>query len=256
MTAVFFWTSELPAAPGRRGVRVAFTSRRAHGRTPPFDELNLGGRSVDRPPNDAVEVNRTAVATAFGLPRERLLFLNQCHGCDVVVAGGPWDGEAPSADAVVSARDDMALAALTADCVPLLFADPVAGVVGAVHAGRPGMVAGIVNRAVDTLNAAGASPGDTVAVVGPSVCGRCYEVPESMRAEAAAVSAPSATVSWTGTPAIDVAAGVVDQVTARGIRVTWVPGCTRESPNLFSYRRDGTTSRFAGVVRLLPETAA
>jgi copper oxidase (laccase) domain-containing protein len=70
------------------------------------------------------------------------------------------------------------------------------------------------------------------------------------------VSAASATVSWTGTPAIDVAAGVVDQLTALGIRVTWVPGCTRESPDLFSYRRDGTTRRFAGVVRLLSKTAA
>jgi purine-nucleoside/S-methyl-5'-thioadenosine phosphorylase / adenosine deaminase len=95
-----------------------------------------------------------------------------------------------------------------------------------------------------------------VAVVGPSVCGRCYEVPERMRAEAAAVSAPSATVSWTGTPAIDVAAGVVDQLTARGLRVTWVAGCTRESADLFSYRRDRTTRRFAGVVRLLRQTSS
>jgi YfiH family protein len=256
MTAVFFWASELAAAPGRRGVRLAFTSRRSDSRAAPFEELNLGGRSADPAARHAVEANRTAVATAFGLPRERLLFLNQCHGCDVVVADGPWFGDAPTADAVVSARDDLALAALTADCVPVLLADPVAGVVGAVHAGRPGMIAGVVDRAVDALSAAGATPEDTVAIVGPSVCGRCYEVPESMRAEAAAVSAPSATVSWTGTPAIDVAAGVVDQLAGRGIRVTWVPGCTRESPDLFSYRRDATTQRFAGVVRLLPETAA
>jgi hypothetical protein len=255
MAAVFFWTSELAAAPGRRGVRFAFTGRQAHS-SAPFDELNLGGRSADPVAKDAVEANRTAVATAFGLPRERLLFLNQCHGCDVVVADGPWDGDAPTADAVVSACDDLALGALTADCVPVLFADPVAGVVGAVHAGRPGMVSGVVDRAVDVLSDAGATPRDTVAVVGPSVCGRCYEVPEHMRAEAAAVSAPSASVSWTGTPAIDVAAGVVDQLTARGLRVTWVAGCTRESPDLFSYRRDRTTRRFAGVVRLLPETSS
>ena len=76
-----------------------------------------------------------------------------------------------------------------------------------------------------------------------------------MRAEAAAVSPPSATVSWSGTPAIDVAAGVVDQLAARGVPVTWVPGCTRESPELYSYRRDRTTGRFAGIVRLLPASA-
>jgi YfiH family protein len=193
------------------------------------------------------------VAAAFDLPRERLLFMNQCHGADVAVAQGPWKGAAPAVDAVVSTRDDIALAALVADCVPVLLADPVAGVVAAVHAGRPGLVARVADRAVDALTELGAHPGDTVAVVGPSVCGRCYEVPESMRADAAVVSPPSATVSWTGTPAIDVAAGVVDQLAARGVRVTWVPGCTRESPDLFSYRRDGTTGRFAGIVRLLPE---
>ena len=64
--------------------------------------------------------------------------------------------------------------------------------------------------------------------------------------------AVSATLSWTGTPAIDVAAGVVDQLTEAGVRVTWVPGCSREDPDLYSYRRDGVTGRFAGVVRLLP----
>lgn len=247
---MFFWTHELAAAPGRHGVRFAVTSRGGGpGRPEPSIELDLGGRSPDRA---SVEANRNAVAAAFDVPRERLLFMNQCHGADVVRADGPWTGEAPRVDAVVTVRDDLAIAALSADCVPVLLADPVAGVVGAVHAGRPGMVARVVERAVDALVDAGASVADAVAVVGPSVCGRCYEVPEGMRAEAAAVSPPSATVSWSGTPAIDVAAGVVDQLAARGVAVTWVPGCTRESLELYSYRRDRTTARFAGIVRLLP----
>ncbi|MEP6651253.1 MAG: peptidoglycan editing factor PgeF [Lapillicoccus sp.] len=250
---MFFWTHDVAVVPGRRGIRFAITSRRGGRSAPPFDELNLGGRS-DEPA--AVEANRLAVAAAFEVPRERLLFMGQCHGADVARADGPWVGDAPRADAVVSARDDVALAVLTADCVPVLLADPVAGVVAAVHAGRPGLVARVVEHAVDAFTEAGATPHDTVAVVGPSVCGRCYEVPEGMRAEAAAVSAPSATVSWTGTPAIDVAAGVVGQLVGRGLHVTWVPGCTRESPDLFSYRRDGTTGRFAGIVRLLPGTAS
>jgi copper oxidase (laccase) domain-containing protein len=82
------------------------------------------------------------------------------------------------------------------------------------------------------------------------VCGRCYEVPAQLRAEAAAVAPESATVSWTGTPAIDVAAGVVAQLSAAEVRVTWLPGCAREDRNLYSYRRDGRTGRFAGVVVL------
>jgi YfiH family protein len=239
MRDVFFWTHDVPAAAGRRGVRFAITSSR----------LDLGPWSV------TAETDRAAVASAFDVPRDRLLFMNQCHGPDVAVVDRPWTGAAARVDAVVTTRDDLAVAALAADCVPVLLADPVAGVVGAVHAGRPGMIARVVDRAVDALVASGATTDDTVAVVGPSVCGRCYEVPGGMRAQAAAVSPPSATVSWTGTPAIDVAAGVVDQLTRRGVRVTWVPGCTRESPELFSYRRDATTGRFAGVVRLVPQDA-
>ncbi len=246
---MFFWTQDVAAEPGGHAVRFAITSRHGGVSAPPFHALNLGGRRDDPA---AVEANRTAVAGALGLPRDRLLFMDQCHGAEVARADGPWDQGAPAVDAVVTAREDLGLAALAADCVPVLLADPVAGVVAAVHAGRPGMVAGVVVRAVDALVDAGADPAHTVAVVGPSVCGRCYEVPEGMRAEAAAVSPPSATVSWTGTPAIDVAAGVVDQLSSRGVQVTWVRGCTRESPDLFSYRRDGVTGRFAGIVRLLP----
>jgi copper oxidase (laccase) domain-containing protein len=71
-----------------------------------------------------------------------------------------------------------------------------------------------------------------------------------MRDAASQVAPEACTVSWTGTPAIDVAAGVVAQLRANGVAVQWVPGCTRESPHLFSYRRDGRTGRFAGVVQV------
>ena len=107
--------------------------------------------------------------------------------------------------------------------------------------------AGVVGAALDAMADLGARA--PYAVVGPSVCGRCYEVPEEMRAAAAAVEPASATVSWTGTPAIDVGAGVVAQLAGRGVPVTWVPGCTREDDRLFSYRRTSPTGRFAGAIR-------
>lgn len=210
-----------------------------------FSGLNLGNHVGDDPA--AVEANRMQLARALGVARPELLFLDQVHGRDVVVVDEPWTS-APSADAMVTTRPGLALAVLVADCAPVLLADPVAGVVGAVHAGRPGLVAGIVPAALDAMRALGAER--VLAAVGPSVCGRCYEVPESMRAEAATVVPVSATVSWTGTPAIDVAAGVVSQLAAAGVETTWVPGCTRESPKLYSYRRRQRTGRFAGVVRL------
>jgi len=71
-----------------------------------------------------------------------------------------------------------------------------------------------------------------------------------MARTAAETSAASAARSWTGTPAIDVAAGVVEQLAAADVAVQWIPGCTRESGDLYSYRRDGRTGRFAGIVAL------
>jgi len=212
-----------------------------------FASLNLGGRVGDDPL--MVESNSTLVANAFGVTRDRLLFMNQCQGADVVVVDGPWQGEPPQADGVVTTSTDLALAVLVADCTPVLLVDQVAGVAAAVHAGRPGMMSGIVGRAVDAMTDLGAR--SIRAAVGPSVCGRCYEVPEAMRAQAARISPVAAAISWQGTPAIDVAAGVVEQLRARSVAVQWISGCSRESEELFSYRRHHRTGRYAGVVRLL-----
>jgi YfiH family protein len=235
-------------AHGQSGpVRWAFTDSEGGVSTGEYGSLNLGGHVGDDP--GSVETNRTRVAEAMGVPREQLLFLQQCHGNDVVVVDGPWgESGAPRADGVVTATPGLALAALVADCTPVLFADPGAGVVAAVHAGRPGMTSRIVDVAVDRMRQLGARAIE--AVVGPSVCGRCYEVPEEMRAASAAVSPEAAAVSWTGTPAVDVAAGVVAQLHANEVAVQWVPGCAREEERLYSYRRDGRTGRFAGVVVL------
>ena len=136
-----------------------------------------------------------------------------------------------------------------------MVVDRTEGLAAVMHAGRPGMTSGVVPATLERLRALGAQ--DLQAVVGPSICGRCYEVPEEMRAAAAAVSPVSSTVSWTGTPAIDVAAGVVDQLATAGVPVQWLPGCSRESEDLYSYRRDGSTGRYAAAVRLLaPEAVA
>jgi copper oxidase (laccase) domain-containing protein len=133
----------------------------------------------------------------------------------------------------------------------VLLADPEAGVTGAAHAGRPGLVAGVVPAAVEAMAALGARPERIVARLGPTVCGRCYEVPAALREEAAAtVPAARATTSW-GTPALDIAAGVRDQLEALGVWDFTPPAvCTLESPDHFSYRRERTTGRLASYVWL------
>jgi YfiH family protein len=216
----------------------------------PYEELNLGGAVGDDP--DAVRTNRELAAKSLGLDPARVVWMNQVHGPDVAVIDEPWgDRPVPEVDAVVTTRRGLALAVLTADCTPVLLADPDAGVVAAAHAGRPGMVAGVVPATLAAMVELGAEPGRIVARTGPAVCGRCYEVPDAMRAEIAAVEpAAYAETSW-GTPAVDVTAGVHAQLERLGVRDReQSPVCTLESGDHFSYRRDRTTGRLAGYVWL------
>ncbi|MFI7340575.1 peptidoglycan editing factor PgeF [Streptomyces sp. NPDC050085] len=234
-----------------RGAHFAFTDRWGGVSAAPYEELNLGGAVGDD--REAVLRNRESAAQALGFPAARVVWMNQVHGPDVAVVDGPWatDTDIPSVDAIVTARRGLPLAVLTADCTPVLLADPAAGVVAAAHAGRPGMVAGVVPAAVEAMVKLGAQPDRIVARTGPAVCGRCYEVPEQMRAEVAAVEpAAYAETSW-GTPAVDVTAGVHAQLERLGVRDRQQsPVCTLESHDHFSYRRDKATGRLAGYVWL------
>lgn len=232
------------------GAHFAFTDRWGGVSAAPYEELNLGGAVGDDP--GAVRTNRELTAKSLGVDPARVVWMNQVHGADAVVVDEPWgDRPVPEVDAIVTARRGLALAVLTADCVPVLLADPVAKVAAAAHAGRPGLVAGVVPAAVRAMTGLGADPARIVVRTGPAVCGRCYEVPGAMRAEVAAVEpAAHAETSW-GTPAVDVAAGVHAQLERLGVRDReQSPVCTLESADHFSYRRDRTTGRLAGYVWL------
>ncbi|MEU9487933.1 peptidoglycan editing factor PgeF [Streptomyces decoyicus] len=232
------------------GAHFAFTDRWGGVSAAPYEQLNLGGAVGDDP--QAVRANRARAAAELGLDPAAVVWMNQVHGRDVAVVDGPWyDDDIPAVDAVVTDRRGLALAVLTADCTPVLLADPVAGVAGAAHAGRPGLVAGIVPAVVEAMVKRGAVPARIVAYTGPAICGRCYEVPEAMRSDVAAVVPEArATTSW-GTPAVDVTAGVRAQLAAAGVPVREDPHiCTLESADHFSYRRDRTTGRLASYVWL------
>ncbi len=173
--------------------------------------------------------------------------MRQVHGADVVVADDATDAP-PTCDALVTTTPGVALLARAADCVPVLLADPVAGVVAAVHSGRPGLAAGVVPAAVERMRGLGAR--ELTAWVGPHVCGACYEVPAEMReAVAAVVPEARATTSW-GTPSLDLGAGVLAQLAHAGVdTVHEVGACTREDHAWPSHRRDGdAATRFAGLI--------
>jgi YfiH family protein len=234
------------------GVRFAFTDRFGGVSQPPYGELNLGSAQGDEA--EAIAENFRRVAGAFGVEVTNLVRVSQVHGRDVHVVR-PGDElpaqPMPRADAVVTTRTDVVLAVRAADCLPVLFADRVNGVIGAAHSGRPGMFVGVVPAAVEAMRELGAE--QITAVLGPHACGKCYEVPEAMRAEVAErVPASYSETTW-GTPALDIAAGVTAQLTELGCTVIDRTACTIESENLYSYRREGAVSgRLAGLVRLAP----
>ncbi len=234
--------------PGRAGVvEVAFTDRHGGVSRPPFDSLDLGG-AADR--CDEAKVNADRVARGLGVGR--LTVMHQASGCGVAVVDSAAPPQAPC-DAMVTATYDVALCVRVADCVPVVLADVNSGVLGVVHAGRRGVTAGVVGATIDTMRARGGE--EIEAWVGSHVCGGCYEVPAKMRAEvSAAVPAAYSCTTW-GTPALDLGAAVTRQLEESRCRVSDVSGCTLESPDLFSYRRDGARSgRFAGIVVLKPPT--
>jgi polyphenol oxidase len=251
------------------GVFVLFTGRAGGVSAPPYDTLNLG-RSVGDDPA-AVAANRRRAAQACGLGADRLAWMRQVHGSAVRYAtpgaadtagpadpaapgaASPADPAAPGADAMYTDVAGLALGVLAADCAPVLLADPGARIVGAAHAGREGMAAGVVTELLAAMSAAGADPARVHAVIGPHICGGCYEVPEQMRAAVAGRVPEAGCVTRAGTPGIDVGAGVEAQLARVGVRtVTRDPRCTAETPGLYSYRRDGRTGRFAGFVWLAP----
>ena len=230
------------------GVRFAFTDRFGGSSTPPYGELNLGGSGEDP---ELIGANYRAVADAFDVRPDAVVRVSQVHGRDVY-AVQPEDEfplePTPIADALVTTRSDVALAVRAADCLPVLLSGD--GVVGAAHSGRKGMYVGVVPATVEAMRELGASR--ITAVLGPYACGKCYEVPEEMRAEVAErVPASYSETSW-GTPALDVGAGVRAQLVALGVEVIDATACTIESENLYSYRREGPESgRMAGLIKLV-----
>jgi polyphenol oxidase len=225
------------------GVRGGFTTR-AGGRGPaPYDGLNLGDHVGDDP--GRVAAHRDALRTTVGAAH--LVVAEQVHGADVVEVVAP-PSVPPRADALLTAVPGLALAVVVADCVPVLLAAPRAGLVAVAHAGRPGLVAGVVPAVVAAMRARGAD--DLVAVLGPSICGGCYEVPQAMSDDVAARVPAARATTRRGTPAVDVAAGVLAQLDRLAVPASRVARCTAEDADLFSYRRDGRTGRSGGVVVL------
>lgn len=145
-----------------------------------YASLNVGLGSADDP--DHVRQNRSLIAQCFDLPASALLSLHQVHSADVLWVDSAFSMACeavparPKADGMVTRQKGLALSALSADCVPILLADPLTGTIGAVHAGWRGALAGIIDSAIRQFRAHGAQAAQLVAAIGPAIAQASYEV--------------------------------------------------------------------------------
>ena len=166
-------TLEILTSDSLAPLRHGFFTRRGGASSGVFAGLNCGSGSSDQ--SEAVAINRARAATALGVDPASLVAMHQVHSADVVPVTGPL-ADKPRADALVTATPGLALSVLTADCQPVLFADKTAGVIGAAHAGWRGALDGVLEATLEAMEALGAHRADTVAVIGPTISQRAYEV--------------------------------------------------------------------------------
>ncbi len=228
-------TSDL-LSPFRHG----FFTRRGGASSGIFSGLNCGTGSTDQ--SEAVAVNRGRVADAMEVPDALLLGVHQTHSADVVtVTNDGLTSPRPKADALVTATPGAALSILTADCQPVLFADRESGVVGAAHAGWRGARDGVLEATVDAMVALGARLDRIVAVIGPTISQRSYEVgPEFL--DAFLEDDPENARFFAGGAGdraqFDLPGYSLARLRRAGVNAEWTRHCTYSDPDrFFSYRR-------------------
>ncbi len=166
-------TLEILTADALAPLRHGFFTRRGGASSGIFEGLNCGFGSSDLA--EAVAINRTRATAAMGLTPDHLITLDQVHSAIALTISGPM-AERAKADAMVTATPGLALGILTADCQPVLFSDPEAGVIGAAHAGWRGTIGGVLEATIDAMEGLGAHRQNIVAVIGPTISQRAYEV--------------------------------------------------------------------------------
>ncbi len=235
----------------------AFFGREGGLSSEPYASLNVSESTGDDP--GLVEDNRRMVAAALGFELQHLVLLRQIHSNKVVTVTGPLEGMRPEADAMVTNRRRLLLGIMTADCTPILLADPEAGVIGAAHAGWRGAVDGIMSNTVDAMVALGATRERIVAAIGPTISAFHYEVGSQFMADFLARHPSGAdyfTVPEGKREHFDLPRFVVDQLHAAGVaQVDQVGNCTYANPDhYFSHRfathANGTTGRQIAAIAL------
>lgn len=225
------------------------------------DSVEVGFTSVDAGnlahhvgSQQQVTADRRRLEASMGVDPGSLRFLDQVHSAQVLDAQTAGAGQVPTGDAWVCRDGSVPLAIMVADCLPVLLHgqrsenDPEHGtpVTAAAHAGRPGLLAGVLENTVAAMKDHGAA--SITAWIGPGACGSCYEIPEHMVAEVSPGRPDIASTTRWGTSALDLRAEARSVLAGHGVAVAQLEGCTIEDDSLFSHRRDPGRGRFAGVI--------
>ena len=239
-------------------IRHGFFTRRGGASSGVFHGLNCGFGSSDQ--SEIVTINRTRVALAMDVAPEDLASVHQVHSADAIVLDSAPERNAPRADAMVTATPGLALAVLTADCQPVLFADPIAGVIGAAHAGWRGALDGVLETTLERMEALGADRARTVAAIGPSISQQAYEVGPEFLDTFLTDSPDNARFFVNGQQdryQFDLVGFSLHRLRSAGIGdVEWIRHCTYSDPErFFSYRRsvhrkEADYGRLISVIRL------
>ena len=231
-----------PIGGGTGPVRWRFTDRTGGHSLAPYDSMNLALHVGDDP--DRVVLNRDVLRHHLGAGR--LATMRPNHGREVALVD--VSGETVDVDALVTTTPGLALLALGADCTPALLFDAEAGVIAAVHCGWLGLRDDVFGAVVERMRALGAD--SITALLGPTICGDCYAVPPDRAEAVAAVNPVAVSRARDGQSSIDIRAGSAQRLARAGVAVELVGGCTAESDDLFSHRRDGLTGRHGAAIML------
>jgi YfiH family protein len=217
-----------------------FTDRLGGASSDEYASLNLGDHVGDD--LEVVAANRALVSAKFGSTQ----YMNQVHGNRVAIIEEVTD-EVPTADALVTGIPGITLAVMVADCIPLLLKSKDS--VAAVHVGRKGLLNRVAEKAIDVMREI--SDAQISAIIGPAICGKCYEVSPEIFSEVTASHPESASQTRSNTPSLDLVAALISDLGKLGItEIDNQSRCTLEDKDLYSYRRDGATGRQAGLVWL------
>jgi len=235
-----------PISSGKTGkANWSFFGRQGGVSKKPFDSLNVADHVKDKEEN--VFKNREILAENLAMP---LVYIQATHSPNVVNVQSEFPEVHVDTDALVTRETNLGLVIMSADCAPIILVDPIAHVVGVVHAGWQGMLVGVVANAVEGMFDLGAEPENLKAIIGPTISAQNFLATQERFDEVKDIVPTAAVKLANGQLAVDIRKGVKHQLAQYQIKTTDLNICTFDTPELFSFRRDPETGRNATVVWL------